>query len=255
MPQREVQGFIVLMANTKTDLYQLGRVAFSLADLESGHELECLFPKCRSNYDNLVEFPANERNVRSIINQVLAYHSDCLWFDAACLLSPEGKRILISGGSGSGKSTTSMALVFGLGWKVYSEDVTLIDPAKDVILSFASPFSLKTGTLEILEASLQVVPKPICLGEWLPPGENAIAETCAVKFEMVLLFENAKASGTLECAEISASDYVRRLLPISNLIHKDGAPEKVTEYIGCAKCFQIRGGTLCERLEKIDALL
>lgn len=232
----------------ETTLYQLGQVAFSLAELEPDHELDCLFPRHRSPYDHLVEFPSNERNVRSIINQVLAYHSDCLWFDAACLLSPEGKRTLISGGSGSGKSTTSMALVFGQGWKVYSEDVTLIDPLKRVLLSFASPFSLKTGTKELLHAALGTVPSPICMDEWLPPGETAIAETCPVHFDSVILFENARAGGPLECEEISASDYVRRLLPISNLIHKEDGPERVTDYIGSAKCFHVKGGTLPERM-------
>jgi hypothetical protein len=236
-----------------TNLYQLGLVAFSLADLEPNHELDCLFPKHHSPYDHLVEFPANERNVRSIINQVLSYHSECLWFDAACLLSPEGKRILISGGSGSGKSTTSMALVFGHGWKVYSEDVTLIDPVKKVILNFASPFSLKTGTKELLEEALGAVPGPICLDEWLPPDKNAIAETCPVNFDIAMLFENARASGPLQCAQISPNDYVRRLLPISNLIHKEKAPETITDYIGKTRCFHLTGGTLAERMHTIRA--
>ena len=67
------------------------------------------------------------QEVRDLVDHIFKKHYKCMWVDAACLVSPTGRKVLLCGRSGAGKSTTAAALVMGYGWSLLAEDVVLID--------------------------------------------------------------------------------------------------------------------------------
>ncbi|HEV8718174.1 MAG TPA: hypothetical protein VGX03_35830 [Candidatus Binatia bacterium] len=150
-------------------IYALGRISFIVKSSDAAFERELtkLLPRPRSTPDTIHEIRTGS-DLRVLISDILGRHAGCLWIDAACLLSPHGQKVLIAGHSGAGKSTTTaLALALRYGWKVLAEDVTLIDLQADAVIVFAAPFSLKAGTVKLLQESIAMVPAPVVFGEWV----------------------------------------------------------------------------------------
>src|ERR1700722_506057 len=146
---------MITAETSKTSVFHLGRVVFSVANCQSDFQktLDILLPH-HANPESLKEEDIYEVNtgctqdIRGLLTHILKRHLGCIWIDAAALIAPNGKKVLIVGQSGAGKSTTTMALALRYGWKVLGEDLVLLDQKTDQIINFASPFSLKKGTRE-----------------------------------------------------------------------------------------------------------
>src|ERR1700731_322321 len=94
-------------------VFELGRIRFRVTDCDSNFksELSLLLPHSRSaEPTEVLDISASDKDLRAVVNDILKRHDNCLWADAACLLSTNGKKFLLVGASSSGKSTTSMAL-------------------------------------------------------------------------------------------------------------------------------------------------
>ncbi len=233
-------------------IYTLGRISFIVksADAAFERELARLLPRPRVTPDTIHEVQTGS-DLRELISDVLGRHTGCLWIDAACLLSPHGKKVLISGHSGAGKSTTALALALRYGWKVLAEDVTLIDPQTNTVIVFASPFSLKAGTLEQLRESISMSPDPVVFGEWVSMNGMSAEDECSADFDLSFYFGEAGNPGAVEQFACTPAEYTRLLLSCSNLVHDSGRPDRFVEYVGSGKCYKIVGGSLPERLNLI----
>jgi len=232
--------------------YQLGRISFTVKSSDEifERELARLLPRPRGTPDTIHEIQTGGE-VRELISDILGRHAGCLWIDAACLLSPRGKKVLISGHSGAGKSTTALALALGYGWKVLAEDITLIDPQTNTVIVFASPFSLKEGTLELLQESISIVPDPVVFGEWTPMVGMCAEGECSPDFDLSFYFGKAENPSAVEQFACTPAEYTRLLLSCSNLVHDSRRPDRFVEYVGSGKCYKIVGGSLPERLNLI----
>lgn len=236
--------------------YELGRIRFEVVNGHPDLEpcLEQLLPRTTLQPDDEkhVYDAGTNGHLRELINYVLKLHAECLWIDAACIVSPKGHRLLISGQSGAGKSTTSLAISLGYDWKVLGEDIILIDPNTDEILNFASPFSLKAKTAELVEEAVNVLPSPILLEEWVPLGSRALGHSCPTPFDLVVHLE--RDTTELECNKLSTSEYARKIFTLSNLIRRNDVSDKFFSYLPENGCYRISGGTVRERIEKIFSL-
>jgi hypothetical protein len=243
-------------------LFSLGRTVFFAQNCNPSfeQELEILLPRYSQSTAVKITPLAIEtqgtNNLRALINVVLKNHSGCVWIDAGCLIAPSGAKILLSGFSGAGKSTTTMALAIGYGWKVVAEDLLLIDVEEKKLLTFASPFSLKQGTLELLRDSIGRLPEPILHGEWSPLKDMAASGEYDAKFDFTILLEQIKpnAGKGLELVSMHPTTYLRKLIRISNILRIDGAAEVISEAIDKSECFTFIGGTLRERVDAIRKL-
>ena len=240
-------------------VFELGRVRFRVKDCEvEGNfkrDLSLLLPHSRSQYENeedIVEVSVNGADLRAVVNDILKRHDDCLWADAACLLSTNGKKFLLVGASSSGKSTTSMALALGFGWKVLAEDVTLIDPATNEVLRFPSPFSLKSGTAELLRQSVGSTPDPILLGEFFPMNSVAAESSIKAPFDFAIVLDRRQPD--LKMTEIRPDDFIRRALPVSNILRVANGAPLFTSFVESGKCFSLSGGTVEQRLDILRGL-
>lgn len=236
-------------------VFRLGRVTFSITNCDTVFEKELheLLPRCDEDVplEQVVEIKTGcSRDVRGLLNHIFKRHSGCLWIDAGCLISPNNRKVLIAGQSGAGKSTLTMALALGYGWKVLAEDVLLIDCKADNLLTFASPFSLKDGTFELLKSTVGKAPEPILLDEWSPLKEMSAKGEFAAEFDLSILVERPNGRNVdLQTSAIPAQTLLRRVLPISNILRIDGASEKALSYFDRGQCLNVVGGTLRERID------
>ncbi len=244
-------------------LFSLGRTVFFAQNCDPSFEqdLKILLPRYSQSGAHEITPLAIEtdgtNDLRALLNVVLEDHAGCVWIDAGCLIAPSGAKILLSGFSGAGKSTTTMALALGYGWKVLAEDLLLIDVQEKKVLSFASPFSLKRGTLELLQDCLGRTPEPILQGEWLPLNDMAADGEYEANFDLTVLLEPAKpdAATGLRLLSMHPTAYLRKLIRISNILRIDRATEVISEAIEKSECFTFIGGTLQERVDTIRELV
>ena len=232
-------------------VYRLGRVSFTVESRDAAFErdLPRLLVRCRSDAEKI--YPLQADNFRALLLKVLELHKDYLWISAACLLSPQGHKVLISGHSSAGKSTTAIALALRHGWKVLSEDLTGIDERTNRVLLFTTPYSLKSGTLELLQETVNMQPEPLVSGEWVPLTATHAESECDTDFDLILFFGNSQKGEPLKKIECSAGEYVRLLLPCSNLLHDYGRTDKFAQYMRSTPCYQVFGGSLSERMTLI----
>lgn len=233
-------------------IYQLGRVSFTVKteDVQFEQELIKVLPRCKIAPETIVEIKV-ENDFRSLVSTVLKLHEQYLWLSAACVLSPQGQKILISGHSSAGKSTTALALAMRYGWKVLSEDLTCLDLQTDRLIVFATPFSLKTGTVNLLKQTIAMVPEPVVFGEWVPLSNTHGEGEYKANFDLSLHFGHAQVGKPLSCLTCKPGKYVRLSLSSSNLVHYDNGPEKLAAYVSSGGCYQVTGGSLAERLDLV----
>jgi hypothetical protein len=247
---------IIQTTGTTKPVYKLGRVVFSVVSESVEFEKELAqiltLASATDGESRKVEL-GDGRDPRLLINYILRCHSGFLWIDAACLVSPEGAKVLIAGKSGSGKSTTSMALALGHEWKIFSEDLTLFDLVQDSVIAFRSPFSLKAGTRELIKKTVHIDPEPIFFGEWFPLGLAAAEHDSSSALDVAIYLNDAKTNEPLQHRAISSAEYVRKIVPNSNLIRISSGLKKMDQYLSKASCYEIVGGTLTERLNQILA--
>jgi hypothetical protein len=68
----------------------------------------------------------------------------------AAVLERDGRALVLPAPSGSGKSTLCAALLFS-GWRLLSDELTLIDPARREILPLPRPVSLKNASIDVIK--------------------------------------------------------------------------------------------------------
>jgi hypothetical protein len=242
--------------NAKSALYKLGRLVFSVqaCDEEFVRDLDRLLPNHAvpaADHEVLELNTGCTQDMRALLNHILKKHRGALWIDAGCLISPAGKLVLIAGRSSSGKSTLTMALALKYGWKVLAEDILLIDWQNKRVMSFASPFSLKSGTRALLRDSIGLeIGEPI-LKEWIPLGALAAKDEVDARFDCAIILDYADEPIAVQ--SIHEAEYLRRLLSISNVLRLNGGSDAVLEMLDGAACLSIVGGTLPERLDTIFA--
>lgn len=232
-------------------VYRLGRISFTVDNSDAAFEPELarLLPRCRRGSEPIHELAATD--VRGLLSKVLELHAGYLWISAACLLSPQGHMVLISGQSSAGKSTTALALALKHGWRVISEDLTCIDIHAGTIVVFASPLSLKIGALELLQNTIAMLPQPLVRGEWVPLSNIHAEGEYEAGFDLALYFGLAGADEPMRRIACSSGEYVRLLLPCSNLVHHESGPDKLAKYVKSAPCYRVTGGSLSERMNLI----
>ncbi|HEY9732143.1 MAG TPA: hypothetical protein V6C89_09525 [Drouetiella sp.] len=245
--------------------YRLGRIVFSIANFDAQVEQE--FQNCLQACDKDDSVQAehvydgkkdNINDIVDVINDVHKRHTNTLWILAAALVSPAGHKVLLAAPSHAGKSTTAMGLVLGYDWKVLSEDITHIDLITDEIINFASPFAVKPGTPERLKEAVQaefstVKAPSVEPSSWLPLKDHSLGHNLKAPFDLAFYLDPFDG-GDYRCSPISTSEYIRTLLPLSNVARQREAAAKVSQYVQENRCFRVSEGNLQQRLQSITQL-
>lgn len=81
--------------------------------------------------------------VYGLCNQYLIFH--------AAVLERNGRALVLPAPSGSGKSTLCAALVFS-GWRLLSDELTLVSPEDGLVVPHPRPVSLKNASIDVIRA-------------------------------------------------------------------------------------------------------
>jgi hypothetical protein len=180
-----------------------------------------------------------------------------VWIEGICLIAASGQKILLVGKTQSGKSTTAMALALRDKWKILSENFCIIDYAQNKLLKFLTPASLDSRALELLK-TLGVVPAGTIPLEWRKdrvwaPLDDTISESqFEPMFDFAFFLERTEEDQQAFSQEkISASEFGRKALALSNLLKIQGSYDSFTQSLSNASCHRLSGGELTERLDAI----
>lgn len=236
---------------SKYSAYQLGRVTFTVDNCDPlfRRKLDSLIPIVKADAEPKVIDVAGFDNLRELVNVILKDHDNAIWIDAGALVAPSGKRFLIAGESSAGKSTLTMAMAIGYGWRVITEDLLLIDTAKDQSLSLRTPFSFKPGTIQLLESTIGTKICELIDGEWLPLNTMAVDEDLPACFDCVIVLEGMDPVQPVLIGYMKPHHFVRHILSCSNLLHLEDGIDKLLEYLQSSHCYVMQYGSLKQRID------
>src|SRR5262249_32235391 len=84
------------------------------------------------------------------LNWFIANHAHQYLMIHAAAIERHDRRALLPGSSGAGQSTLCAALVGRGGWRLLSDELTLIDLASGMIVPIARPISLKNESIAVI---------------------------------------------------------------------------------------------------------
>jgi HprK-related kinase A len=88
------------------------------------------------------------------MNWCIAAHAHHYLMLHAAVLEKNGQAVILPGDPGAGKSTLTAALVLS-GWRLLSDEITLIDRDDGQIVPLARPVSLKNASIDIIRSFSQ----------------------------------------------------------------------------------------------------
>jgi hypothetical protein len=245
----------VATGTLKRPIYKVGGVVFTIKNCDEKFEQKVdgllrRYQNADINMDLLDEINTGcTQNIGELLAHVVKRNFKCAWINAACIVSPEGKTVLITGLPLSGKTTLAMALALGHNWKVVSADVVMLDPKSSRILSVATPFQVGEGTPERLREAIGKAPEPLVDNKWYPLGDAASDDDCEARIDLVVQIGRWKPR--MEVDAITRGECLRRLLHLSNILRREGSLNVATEMLSSAQCLVFRGGTLKERVNAV----
>ena len=86
------------------------------------------------------------------MNWCIAGHAQHYLMLHAAVLERHGRAVILPGDPGAGKSTLTAALTLS-GWRLLSDEITLIDRNDGLIVPLARPVSLKNQSIDIIRAA------------------------------------------------------------------------------------------------------
>ncbi|MDO9227583.1 MAG: HprK-related kinase A [Pseudomonadota bacterium] len=86
------------------------------------------------------------------MNWCIAGHAQHYLMLHAAVLERHGKAVILPGDPGAGKSTLTAALALS-GWRLLSDEITLIDRDDGLITPLARPISLKNQSIDLIRAA------------------------------------------------------------------------------------------------------
>ncbi|MBX9770910.1 MAG: hypothetical protein K2X29_06045 [Candidatus Obscuribacterales bacterium] len=191
-----------------------------------------------------------------LLDRALAEHAGYLWIDASALLTPQGKLVLISGPSHSGKTTLTLAAALAHNWKILAEDIVLIDLETGMLAPFARPLSLRPDTAEKIRNATGMDPGCFILDGWLTAQEWYSLKPVPAKFDIGIdLAVTQKDSTTsLNTATASSGEFIRNLITHSNALRYDEGVNRLSQAFKSAGLYLLSEGTPSERIETLMRL-
>jgi HprK-related kinase A len=196
------------------------------------------------------------------LNWCIANHAhQYLILHAACV-ERNGNALLISGSSGAGKSTLCAGLAYS-GWRLLSDELTLVSPSDVQLTALARPLCLKNESLPIIRA---LAPAAYISPPATSPLRGTICQLQPPRDSVLRVHERARPS-VLAFVEYRAGSPAR-LEPISKgqaminaannsfnygIVGRSGF-DALARMIDAVDCYRFVYGSLSEAIELFDDL-
>lgn len=196
------------------------------------------------------------------MNWVIASHAHQYLILHAASVEKDGRAAILPGPPGSGKSTLCAALV-NRGWRLLSDELTLIDPADGSLLALARPVNLKNESIAIIrdfagDATLSrpahdTVKGTVALLK--PPGDSVARMDDRATPAWVVLPEFQRGA-TADLAPRSRADTFIDLgrNAFNYSIHGGTGFRTLARIIDCCGCFRFRYSRLDDAVAAFDRL-
>ncbi|MHC4216402.1 MAG: HprK-related kinase A [Planctomycetota bacterium] len=182
----------------------------------------------------------------------------------SCVVEKNGKAILIPGESGAGKSTLCAALV-SRGWRLLSDELTLLTINDKKVMPTARPISLKNDSIQIIQSfapSLEYGPETLKTpkGKMMhvkPPRQSVyemdnLASPCFIVFPS---WGAEKARTEIYPVEKSDAFYRVAECSINYPILGADAYNCLIDVVNTCGCFEIKYSILEDAISEIEELL
>lgn len=175
------------------------------------------------------------------------------------VLARDGAALVLPGFPGAGKSTLCASLAFIEGWRLLSDELTVLDPADGLLIPHPRPISLKNRSIEVVEAfeGARLGPvyrdtrKGTITHAACPPASQQQAEQRARPAWVV--FPRFEAGATLSIEPISRVEAFALISEQSFNGERMGAPgfEALCRLLDQVSCHELVYGSTDEGLEGI----
>jgi hypothetical protein len=191
--------------------------------------------------------------LRKIANEVMRGHEGHIYLESTVLQDPQGRLLLLAGGTRMGKSTLAVALLTRPNWKLVSEDHAFLDNDVTRLLTLLLPIRLRRGSVPLISAAVtHGLPKLFLGGYFYDRARCVESEIVKARFDACILLRGEPGSSDFRFSELDPFAFSRALLSLSNALHFDGGPDALFAAISNGRCWELAGGSLNERLAAVD---
>jgi hypothetical protein len=213
-----------------------------------------------------LEFPRRFTSITVLISMVAALRYRGLFhLHGAAVVSPNGRRVLIPGTGGAGKTTLALALVRA-GWSYLSDDAVLLRDGSPAVIGLPREF-------HVAPATAAAMPEMAAhLGSTIEPGSSKRAVDAARLFPErrveamdapeVVAFPAVEDRAESVLEPLAAADAMGLAIESSTLVAVDGMARREEHFaalralVDGAECFAMRSGRdVLEAPEKVATLL
>jgi HprK-related kinase A len=180
----------------------------------------------------------------------------------AAVLERAGRALIMPGPPGSGKSTLCAALT-ARGWRLFSDELTLLDMDTGEAVPIPRPISLKNQSIQIIQRYIPdaVLSRTVhytakgSVAHLKPHGDHVRRAAETAKPGLVV-FPKYVAGGAQRCARRSRADTVLELGNNSFNYHILGRPafELVADLVEASDCYDLEYGTLDQAIAAFEEI-
>lgn len=177
----------------------------------------------------------------------------------AAVVAHGQRALMLPGFPGAGKSTLCASLALQDGWRLLSDELTILDPATGTVLPHPRPISLKNASIQVVSALSGARLGPIYrdtrkgdISHAVCPDPSLAATTEAARVEWVV-FPRFVADAPSQCEEISRAEAFALISEQS--FNKERMGERgfdaLCAMLSGARCFETSYGSTDEGLAAI----
>lgn len=179
---------------------------------------------------------------------------------AAVVADAQGRAIMMPGFPGAGKSTLCAALVLTQGWRLLSDELTLLDPASGNVMAHPRPIALKNRSIDVVRGFPGARLGPVYIGTRkgdithaaCPPASVAqAAEPAQVRWVLFPRFEAGAAPRIEEVSRAEAFVLISEQ-SFNNERMGEAGFEGLCGLLSGARCFELVYGSTADALALVQ---
>ena len=196
------------------------------------------------------------------LNWCVSNHCNNFLIFHAAVVAHENRALILAAPPGYGKSTLCAALV-NRGWRLLSDELTLIEPASGNVLPLARPVSLKNASIGVIRGFAPDAPLSLIVNDTLkgsvahmrpPIGSVHCANEPAKPHWIVFPRFQSGAPTTLSPYAKARSFMGLADNAFNYNVHGKRGFETVADLVGSSSCYEFTYGNLNEAVSVFDTL-
>jgi len=187
--------------------------------------------------------------------RTIANHPDLIALHGATVLTGGGAAAFISGPSGAGKTTLSLALA-ARGYRLGGDDVALLDPRSGTIRPVPRCFHLDARSRRLLRNLPLPMPEEALRYAFMTPADLGVTETGAFPVRLIVFLGRGPGRRPQLTALSQAEMIVRLLSESPRGAHSaNEIMAALRPLVSAAACCQLLGGRLSDTVDAMVTLL